>query len=148
VLDLGVIRLYGLGTVCLRNYPQVPEYIGGFGLEQAEHGDREPTTDVTASDPIVTGKIALAHLNEFPDYNTRLARLEAEAEDHWRGMPAPEPPAAGVTARDVALILGAVGATAGSAPRQPRRCSRVGGIAGCASRRGSRRDQSSDRCGR
>src|SRR3954447_12017956 len=38
--------------------------------------------------------------------------MEAEAEHHWR-IPAPEPPAAGLTARDVALIVGAVGATAG-----------------------------------
>ena len=37
-------------------------------------------TNVTDSDPVVTGKIALAHLNEFPDYYTRLARMEAEAE--------------------------------------------------------------------
>jgi hypothetical protein len=28
----------------------------------------------------VTGKIALAHLNEIPDYYTRLAKMEAEAE--------------------------------------------------------------------
>ena len=92
-----------------------------FGLEQfragmeveLEHGDRDPATDVTASDPVVTGKIALAHLNEFPDYYTRLASMEAEAEEPRRGMPAPEPPIPGLTARDVALILGAVAATAG-----------------------------------
>jgi hypothetical protein len=29
---------------------------------------------------MLTGKIALAHLNEFPDYYTRLARMEEEAE--------------------------------------------------------------------
>jgi tryptophan-rich sensory protein len=85
------------------------EFRAGMGVE-LEHGDRDPVTDVTASDPVVTGKIALAHLNEFPDYYTRLARMEAEAEEHWRG-PAPESP--GLTARDVALVLGAVGATAG-----------------------------------
>jgi hypothetical protein len=44
-----------------------------------EHGLHDPATDVTSSDPIVTGKIALAHLNEFPDYYTRLARMEEEA---------------------------------------------------------------------
>ena len=37
-------------------------------------------TNVTDDDPIVTGKIALAHLNELPDYYTRLQRMEAEAE--------------------------------------------------------------------
>jgi uncharacterized protein DUF5661 len=34
-------------------------------------------------DEITTGKIAWAHLNEFPDYYTRLARMEAEAERYW-----------------------------------------------------------------
>lgn len=43
-----------------------------------------PETDVSGNDPIVTGKIALAHLTEFPDYYTRLAVLEREAEDHLR----------------------------------------------------------------
>ncbi len=90
----------------------VEQFRAGMAVE-LEHGDRDPATDVTASDPVVTGKIALAHLNEFPDYYTRLARMEAEAEEHWRGMPAPESPVPGLTARDVALILGAVGATAG-----------------------------------
>jgi len=31
----------------------------------------------------MTGKIALAHLNEFPDYYTRLEKMEKEAEDFW-----------------------------------------------------------------
>ena len=34
----------------------------------------------TNDDPIMTGKIALAHLNEFPDYYTRLDIMEREAE--------------------------------------------------------------------
>ena len=47
---------------------------------ELEHGRRDSATDVTHDDPIVTGKIALAHLNEFSDYYTRLAKMEAEAE--------------------------------------------------------------------
>jgi hypothetical protein len=47
---------------------------------ELEHGSRDPKTDVTGSDPIITGKIALAHLNEFPDYYTRLEAMENEAE--------------------------------------------------------------------
>jgi hypothetical protein len=47
---------------------------------ELEHGTHDPATDVTGSDPVITGKIALAHLNEFPDYYTRLARMEADAE--------------------------------------------------------------------
>jgi hypothetical protein len=50
----------------------------GMNVE-LEHGLRDPATDVTGSDPVLTGKIALAHLNEFPDYYTRLARMEEEA---------------------------------------------------------------------
>lgn len=63
-----------------------------FNLEQfrmglnteLEHGRRDPATNVTNDDPILTGKIALAHLNEFPDYYTRLAKLEKEAKAYWQ----------------------------------------------------------------
>jgi hypothetical protein len=48
-----------------------------------EHGTRDPHTNVTDDDPLTTGKIALAHLNEFPDYYTRLVELEHEAETYW-----------------------------------------------------------------
>jgi hypothetical protein len=48
-----------------------------------EHGSRDPQTDVTGDDPIVTGKIALAHMKEYPDYYERLERMEAEAERDW-----------------------------------------------------------------
>jgi hypothetical protein len=52
-----------------------------MGLDvELEHGRRSPFTNVTDDDPIMTGKIALAHLNEFPDYYTRLAVLEKEAD--------------------------------------------------------------------
>jgi Protein of unknown function (DUF5661) len=56
----------------------------GLGVE-LEHGPRDPETDVSGNDPIVTGKIALAHLTEFPDYYTRLAVLEREAAAHKSG---------------------------------------------------------------
>jgi len=66
------------------------------GMEvELEHGRRDPATDVTGDDLLLTGKIALAHLNEFPDYYTRLARMEEEARAFWRGegtfADAPEP---------------------------------------------------------
>lgn len=52
-----------------------------MGLDvEMEHGRRDPETDVTHDDPIVTGKIALAHLREISDYYMRLARMEKEAE--------------------------------------------------------------------
>jgi len=51
------------------------------GLEvELEHGARDPETNVTNDDPVLTGKIAWAHLKEIRDYYTRLDRLEAEAE--------------------------------------------------------------------
>jgi hypothetical protein len=54
----------------------------GLGVE-LEHGIVNPTTNVTNDDPLMTGKIALAHLTEFPDYYTRLAKMEAEAKSFW-----------------------------------------------------------------
>jgi hypothetical protein len=50
---------------------------------ELEHGKRDPNTNVTDDDPLMTGKITLAHLNEFPDYYTRLLKLEEEAEEYW-----------------------------------------------------------------
>lgn len=56
------------------------------GLEvELEHGLHDPETNVTGDDPILTGKIALAHLNEFPDYYTRLERMEEEAKREHPG---------------------------------------------------------------
>lgn len=55
-----------------------------MGLDvELEHGTRDPKTNVTNDNALMTGKIALAHLNEFPDYYTRLEKMEKEAEDFW-----------------------------------------------------------------
>ena len=56
----------------------VDEFRRGMNVE-LEHGLRDPDTNVTGDDPLVTGKIARAHLNELPDYYTRLAVMEADA---------------------------------------------------------------------
>ena len=58
------------------------QFRAGFGVE-LEHGTVNQTTNVTNDDPLLTGKIALAHLTEFPDYYTRLAKMEAEAKIFW-----------------------------------------------------------------
>ncbi len=56
------------------------------GLEvELEHGAHDPETNVTNDDPILTGKIAWAHLKEIHDYYTRLDQLEAEAESQALG---------------------------------------------------------------
>jgi hypothetical protein len=56
----------------------VEQFTMGVNVE-LEHGRKDPETDVTHDEPLVTGKIALAHLNEIPDYYTRLAVMEKEA---------------------------------------------------------------------
>jgi len=57
----------------------VEQFRRGMDVE-LEHGLHDPATNVTKDDPVVTGKIALAHLNEFSDYYTRLERMEEEAK--------------------------------------------------------------------
>jgi hypothetical protein len=57
----------------------VEQFTMGMNVE-LEHGRRNPATDVTHDAPLLTGKIALAHLNEIPDYYTRLAVMENIAE--------------------------------------------------------------------
>ena len=60
----------------------VAQFRMGMDVE-LEHGARDPETNVTDDDIVVTAKIARAHLNEFPDYYSRLAVMEAEAEAYW-----------------------------------------------------------------
>jgi Mn-dependent DtxR family transcriptional regulator len=60
----------------------VEEFRSGMDVE-LEHGLHDVLTNVTDDDPHVTAKIALAHLNEFADYYTRLERLEEEAKRDW-----------------------------------------------------------------
>ena len=58
------------------------QFRSGMDVE-FEHGAHDPQTDVTGDEPILTGKIALAHMKEFPDYYERLGRMEKEAEREW-----------------------------------------------------------------
>ena len=52
-----------------------------LGLDiELEHGLINLETNVTSDDPLLTGKIALAHLREISDYYTRLDKMEAKAE--------------------------------------------------------------------
>jgi hypothetical protein len=62
----------------------VEQFRMGMDVE-LEHGTVGSHTNVTDDDPLMTGKIALAHLNEFPDYYTRLEQMEAAAESYWEG---------------------------------------------------------------
>jgi hypothetical protein len=55
------------------------QFQAGMNVE-LEHGLHDLLTNVTDDDPHVTAKIALVHLNEVPDYYTRLERMEEEAK--------------------------------------------------------------------
>ncbi|MDH3291285.1 MAG: hypothetical protein OER89_08155 [Gemmatimonadota bacterium] len=73
-----------LGDRIRIDWTSVPldEFRRGLSVE-LEHGACDPQTNVTDDDFLATAKIALAHLKEFPDYYTRLAKMEAEAKEHW-----------------------------------------------------------------
>ena len=60
----------------------VEQFRMGMNVE-LEHGLHDLLTNVSDDDPHVTAKIALAHLNEFADYYTRLERMEEEAKRDW-----------------------------------------------------------------
>jgi len=61
----------------------VEQFTMGMNVE-LEHGLANPKTNVTGDDSLMTGKIALAHLNEFADYYTRLDRMEEAAKSYWQ----------------------------------------------------------------
>ncbi len=65
------------------NKVNADEFTLGLNVE-LEHGKISAETNVTNDDREKTGKIAWAHLNEFPDYYTRLAKLEKEAKKFWK----------------------------------------------------------------
>jgi len=60
----------------------VEQFRKGMNVE-LEHGLRNKKTNVTNDDALITGKIALAHLNKFPDYYDRLEKMEMEAQEYW-----------------------------------------------------------------
>ena len=64
------------------------EYLEGLNIE-LEHGIIDPETNVTNDDPLVTGKIALAHLKEIPIYYNDDIGLEAweHALETFQGDP-------------------------------------------------------------
>jgi len=61
----------------------IDEFTKGVNVE-LEHGTKYPETNVTKNDRTLTGKIAWAHLKEFPDYYTRLEKLEKKAKEYWK----------------------------------------------------------------
>lgn len=64
------------------------EYLEGINIE-LEHGKVDPETNVSNDDPLITGKIALAHLNEVALYYNDDIGLEAweHAIEAFKGDP-------------------------------------------------------------
>lgn len=60
----------------------VDQFRMGMDVE-LEHGTVDLNTNLSNGRPITTGKIALAHLNGFPDYYNRLEKTEKEADGFW-----------------------------------------------------------------
>jgi hypothetical protein len=65
------------------NEVNIEEFLKGLNVE-LEHGTKYPETNITNNDKGLTGKIAWAHLKEFPDYYTRLEKMEKEADTYWK----------------------------------------------------------------
>jgi Protein of unknown function (DUF5661) len=71
-----------IGIVWSTSTFDVDQFRIGMDVE-LEHGTRAAATNVTDDDVTVTAKIARAHLNEFPDYYSRLAVTEAQTRAYW-----------------------------------------------------------------
>ena len=76
----------GIGEALGINWSKfnIEQFRMGMDVE-LEHGISDIHTNVTDNDPLVTGKIALAHLTEYADYYTRLEKMKLEAEKYWKG---------------------------------------------------------------
>lgn len=72
----------GIGVEISKERYELEDVRRGMDVE-LEHGKRFPDLNVTGDDPVLTAKIALAHLREYPDYYDRLATMEREAEAAW-----------------------------------------------------------------
>jgi hypothetical protein len=64
----------------------VPIYWMAYGIMiEFEHGKINKLTNVSDDDYLITAKIALAHIIEYPDYYKRLRKMEMDAEKAWKG---------------------------------------------------------------
>jgi hypothetical protein len=93
--DISVDEAREIGNQLKINWTKVDlnEFHSGLAVE-LEHGSHDSETDVTGDNLLLTGKIAWAHLKEFPDYYSRLKQLESEADAYWaarRGNPTVAP---------------------------------------------------------
>jgi hypothetical protein len=59
---------------------ELDEFRKGLNVE-LEHGSVHPETDITHDDPLMTGRLALAHLRERPDFYSFLLAVEGNLEE-------------------------------------------------------------------
>lgn len=80
------------GNILNINWDVISPAIFKYALEvELEHGKKFGTiTNVTNDDLLLTAKIALAHLLEYPDYYERLQKLEEKAEKYWKNKTKPK----------------------------------------------------------
>lgn len=74
-----------IGDLLGINYKIIPLRVWHYAVNvEMEHGSKYgELTNVIKDDPILSGKIALAHLIEYPDYYQRLYKMEKEAKQYW-----------------------------------------------------------------
>ena len=81
-INLDQAKQYGEQLGIIWDKFDIEQFMMGMNVE-LEHGTRDPHTNVTNDDLLMTAKIALAHLNEIRDYYTRLKKMEEEGESYW-----------------------------------------------------------------
>lgn len=52
-------------------------------MGEVDQANMDPETGRTYDSILLSGKLVVAHMQEFPDYFTRLEKLKAEADEHW-----------------------------------------------------------------
>jgi len=62
---------------------KMDDIMAGIEIE-LEHGKRSKETNITNDNLIMTLKILLAHLREYPDYYIRLKKMEKDAKKYWK----------------------------------------------------------------
>lgn len=73
------------------DYDVVPLKVWRYGITiELEHGKVNTKTNVTNNDLLMTAKIALAHLLEYPDYYQRLEEMEEDADEYWSDKVKPQ----------------------------------------------------------
>lgn len=81
----GIRKTTSIGKKLGIDWNQISKEEWNYGMNvELEHGLENKSTNVTNDNPIITGKIALAHITEIPDYYRRLKKMESEGKKYWK----------------------------------------------------------------